>query len=154
MKISTNFAWLSLKKIQLRKWSQYKLIQKAQPNKENHRFSVLRGTWKSHERQSFKKDNKLRRKNRPNSQFWKSRPSWSLKHSRWICWSKSYLDSSMLPDSEIYVSKVVILLEIITLMMYNAVPYEINVNKIFLLSWLATREKAERKKQRKQQGYI
>lgn len=60
----------------------------------------------------------------------------------------------MLPDSETYVSKVVILLEIITLMMYNAVPYEINVNKIFLLSWLATREKAETKKQRKQQGYI
>ena len=48
----------------------------------------------------------------------------------------------MLPDSETYVSKVMILLEIITLMMYNVVAYEINVNKIFLLSWLATREKA------------
>ena len=48
----------------------------------------------------------------------------------------------MLPDSETYVSKVMILIEIIILMMYNAVAYEINVNKIFLLCWLATREKA------------
>ena len=48
----------------------------------------------------------------------------------------------MLPDSETYVSKVMILIEIITLMMYNAVAYEIDVNKIFLLCWLATREKA------------
>ena len=56
MKISTNFVWVSLKKTQLRKWSQHKLIQKAQPAKENLRFSLTRETCKFDKRQSLKKD--------------------------------------------------------------------------------------------------